>query len=390
MLHARIQEVRRTKKVGLLINANSHLFSNGIIQNAYFIYQCLESLGMTCQFLCHEENPGKFGYKDYDLKQISTNPLVFDPNEYHTIMAITRGISKELYDILKAHKIAVVGFTCGNTMMHDIEDFLRGPFFKGQSTHVGKGSPTDEQWVIPSYRHALDYISVVRGRPALVVPHLWSPCILREFAAKHYNKTEDDLYYNYANHTGTQIDALIMEPNLAVFKDAWIPIVGCEKYYLDHRDGVDNVYVFNYPENTHAYSMADNLQLEMDKKLRKFKRLTIAEVFSHFNTKSTFPVIVSHQILNGLNYLYYEALYYGWPLVHNSKDMEDCGYYYPENDIAACAATIRRAYTEHNRNVESYKEKARKFLERVDPLHPSVTKIWDQLFNATLAKNLAV
>ena len=31
-----------TKKIGLVIHSGAHLFSNGIVQNAYFIYQCLE------------------------------------------------------------------------------------------------------------------------------------------------------------------------------------------------------------------------------------------------------------------------------------------------------------------------------------------------------------
>jgi hypothetical protein len=252
--------------------------------------------------------------------------------------------------------------------MHDCEDYTRGPFFKGCSTYIGKGSPVDDVWVIPSYKQSLDYISLIRGSPAYTVPHLWSPRIIEETTSNVLQKSVSDLHYNYAAHVGKKIDILILEPNIALFKNAWIPIVAAEKLHVDNPDLIDNVYVFNFPDESHA--------------------LTIPEIFLHFNQKDSFPVIVSHQVLNGLNYLYYEALFFGWPLVHNSTDMEDCGYYYPGNNFVDCAKAIQEAYKSHNRQIESYKARGRKFMERVDPLHPSVGSIWNQLINAGLSKSL--
>jgi hypothetical protein len=386
-MQAQIKEARSSKKVGILIHSGTQLFSNGIIQNAYFIMQCFERLGLSCQFLCHEENPLPFEYKGLTLQQISTNQIVFNPREFHTIITVSRGISKEMYTYLKSFKIYVVGFICGNSLMHDCEDFVRGPFFKGQSTHIGKGSPVDELWVIPSYKHALEYISLIRGAPSYTVPHLWSPCIVEAVVDQVIKKPIRDLYYNYANHYGKKIDILVLEPNIALFKNAWIPIVAAEHLHKQFPELIDNVYVFNFPEIEHPYAMVENLTIH--NKVRKFKRLAIPDILVHFNQKDTFPVIVSHQVLNGLNYIYYEALFYGWPLVHNSNDMGTCGYKYSENDFIGCANAIMDAYTSHNRRVESYKDEAREFMSRVDPLDPSVGKIWDQLINAGLSKSLA-
>lgn len=382
-----IDEIKRSKYVGIVIHDKAALFSNGITQNAYFIYQCLENIGYKCQFLCNEANPSKFEYNDLPLKQISKNPLEFDPDEYHTIITVTRGVSPDEYAMFKKAKVHVVAFTCGNTLMHHLEDFVRGPLKPGITTYIGKGAMCDEIWVIPSYEHSLEYISIIRGKPAFIVPHLWSPQIMIENTVKMYKQPESALLYNYANHFGKKIDILILEPNVALFKTSWLPLVASEKLHLMDEDIIENVYGFNFPVHNNSYTMTDNLKV--CKKIRYFKRLPITDIFLHFNRKNTFPVIVSHHMLNGLNYLYYEALYYGWPLVHNSVELEDCGYYYPENNISACAEAIMKAYTMHNKTFETYLEKSRKYLKRVDPLDADMGKIWNGFLSAGISKSIA-
>lgn len=381
-----IVEATKTKKVGLIIHNNASLFSNGILQNAYFLHQCLERMGFTCQFLCHEENPSPFDYCNMSVKQICKNELVFNPREYHTLITVTRGLGKELYDYVKTFNIFVAGFVCGNCIMHDMEDYVRGTFYPGTTTFIGRGSPVDEIWLIPSYKHALDYMSVIRGAPAYLVPHLWSPEIVRHSAVHTHKTSEAALHYNYAVHRKPQVNLLVMEPNIALFKNAWIPIVSTEYLHKTNKTILDTIYVFNYPDKQNAHYMSDHLDIK--DKLRRFKRLTVSEIMIHFNTLESMPIIVSHQVLNGLNYVYYEALYYGWPLVHNSKEMEDCGYYYPENDIVACARAIEYAYNHHHKNLHAYIEKGRKFMERVDPQSDVIGKTWEQYIKAGLGRTL--
>ena len=383
-----IEKIKSEKYVGIVIHDKAKLFSNGITQNAYFIYQCLENIGFKCRFLTPDPKPSKFEYKDIPVYQISKNPLDFDPNEYHTIITVTRGISREEYVLLKEAKVHVVAFVCGNTLMHNLEDFVRGLATPGVTTYIGKDSQCDEIWVIPSYKHSLEYLSLIRGKPSFIIPHLWSPQLLIENMNRLLKRPEIDLFFDYTKHTSEKIDILIMEPNVALFKTSWIPIVAAEKLHTINKDIIDNVYAFNFPTHNNSYNMTDNLEISKCKKLRHFKRLPVTDVFVHFNQKNTFPVIVSHHMLNGLNYLYYEALYYGWPLVHNSVELEDCGYYYPENDLSACADAIMKAYTIHNKTLASYIDKAHKYLKRVDPLDKDMGVIWDGFIKAGISKSL--
>lgn len=374
---------KKSKKIGLLINTGSQMFANGIIQNAYFMMECFGKLCIDTDLLTTDE-PGVLDYKSIPIKKLSTNLLEFNPEEYHMIITVTRGISKELYNHLKSFKIGIVAFICGNVVMHGQEEFVRGSY-SGYTTFIGKQSCVDEAWVIPSYEHALDYIETTRGVPAFIVPHLWHPEILLKHAEQKFSASYKDLLYNLSAHTGKKIEIIILEPNLALFKNSWIPIIAADKFYKEHPDLIEFVFAFNYPEHNSSWNMADNCYL--GSKLRRFKRLTISEILNSFNKNNTIPIFLSYQLYNSLNYLYYELLFFGYPLVHNSPDLEGCGYFYPEHNLTKCVEQILFAYKNHNKHLDSYIEKSRNYLKKIDPYNPDVGRIWDDMINSVLAKN---
>jgi len=362
-------------KIGLLIHNKAHIYSNGIFQNAFFIYQCLEKAGFCPEFLCHDPDPSAFFGTDLPLKQLSTNPAIFNISGYKAVITISTGLSKEEYDYLKMNKIFVASFLCGNTFMHHMEDFVRGPPDPKSSSFVTRETPTDEIWTIPSYRSHTDYISLLRDRPVHVVPHLWSPQILID-SCKVYKKTETDLYYSIF-HTTSKINLLILEPNYALFKNAWLPIMAAEKIESLYPDLLENVYVFNFPNHAHAYSMIKRLRV--GSKIKKFNRQAIPEILTHFSKQPQMSIIVSHQIQNTLNYLYYESLFFGWPLVHNSPDLEGNGYAYEGDDLLSCVDAIQRAQTTHHKVIETYKENAKRYLEKINPLNSAIVSTWRQM-----------
>ncbi len=382
-----IVKIRAEKLVGIVIHDKANLFSNGITQNAYFIYQCLENAGLRCQFLCHEPNPVKFGYKDLTVKQISLNPLEFDASEYHTIITVTRGMLESHYKMFKEHKVRVVSFICGNSLMQHMEDFVKGATNPGFSAGIGMKANADELWIIPSLEYSVEYFKITKNiSHAIIVPHLWSNQFLADVCTKFDKKPESALFYNSYSHTKRKLTVIIMEPNIGLVKNAWIPIIACEKINKMFPDLIENVFVFNYPKHSISHTMTDHLSL--GKKLRKFERLSMSEIMLHFNKNESLTVFLSNQILTSLNYLYYEALYYGWPLVHNSTELDGCGYFYPEQDITKCAEAIMGAYNTHNLFPKSYIEKAHAFLDRCDPLNRDIKETFSQLIDYNISTAL--
>jgi hypothetical protein len=96
--------------------------------------------------------------------------------------------------------------------------------------------------------------------------------------------------------------------------------------------------------------------------------------------------VVSHQWENAQNYIYYEALYGGYPLVHNSPLLKDYGYYYPEFDTQEGGRTLLRAFEEHDANLGAYDSRSKVLLNQLDVNNPVNIDIYTtelhQLFTA--------
>jgi len=364
------------KKIGILVNSEVGLFSNGFLQNAYFFLNCLEKAGFSCQMLSLKENPKQFECFDKSVCVLSKDNSIFNPEEYKAIICLNSNLPKDLYIYLKQYKIFISALICGNNLMFDLEDFVHGAYAPGRTSFITKDSPVDDLWLIPCFHFAIDYVSLIRGKPARIVPHLWSPVLIEE-TSKPFLKHDESLLYNLSNHVSKKIDILILEPNINFFKSAWIPIVACEKLHKLYPDLINKVYVFNCPTHEQATHMFASLEIK--DKLQKFSRLRTGEIFAFFNRQKIMPILVSHTISNELNYTYYEALYYGWPLVHNSTLLDECGYQYTDKSLTECANAIYSAFENHNKTLEHYKQKGKLFLEKVNPSSTDIQLTFKEL-----------
>ena len=80
--------------------------------------------------------------------------------------------------------------------------------------------------------------------------------------------------------------------------------------------------------------------------------------------------IVSHQWQNNQNIAYLDAIYGGYPLVHNSPWLGSVGYFYPDSDIEEGARQLVRAARTHDARLEGYAARAQDFLARLSPVNP--------------------
>ena len=65
-------------------------------------------------------------------------------------------------------------------------------------------------------------------------------------------------------------------------------------------------------------------------------------------------LVISHQIYNELNYVYFEALYLSLPLIHNSNILSNYGYYYEDCDIDKGSYWIKYILENHKNNIDQY------------------------------------
>lgn len=257
----------------------------------------------------------------------------------------------------------VIGYRCGNDYIMDAEricfDLQPGPVFNGTTF--------DEIWTQPQHEAMCRSLwQLALHAPVRVMPHIWSPRFI-ERAARRLQQGEPAATYGYRPHGGGKRIG-IFEPNLNVIKTFITPLLICEAAYRRDRAALSEVYVTNtsgLTDHPTFRSLTGTLDCVRDRLVSFEARYNLPMFLARFA-----DIVVSHQWQNGLNYLYYDVLYGEYPLVHNSPYLRDVGYYYPEFDAEAGAEALLRAVSQHDRQRDDYRMRARRLLERVDIANP--------------------
>ncbi|AOF53031.1 hypothetical protein AC062_0937 [Pasteurellaceae bacterium NI1060] len=82
-------------------------------------------------------------------------------------------------------------------------------------------------------------------------------------------------------------------------------------------------------------------------------------------------IVLSHQWESGLNYAYNDALYGGYPFIHNSKLLpKGVGYYYDQFDAFDGARVLLDVIENHDKHHQAYVERANEYLDSLLPTNP--------------------
>ena len=361
--------------IGFIID-NKHLFSNGLMQNAYFLYEVYTYVGHSCTFLSYDPTYKHIqGLESVTVKQISVDPSEFDTSAYDVLITIGLGISKPVYDSCKRTNTHVIAFVCGNVLANTTEGFISS---SEHSKLVGKEAPVDSIWMIEAYRHMKPFIELTRGVPVKLVRHTWSPKLLEMFASQ---RKHEALIYKHTHAPGSKYNIVILEPNLNHTKTCVVPFSICEYINKQNSALINQVFIFNWNDSSKtAQHVASSF--DVSKKTRFLKSLLIDEILHFFNSQTEPFIVVSHQLNNPWNYLYYEMFHFGVPLVHNSPDFKHIGYYYSDTNIEEGAGAVLNAIQYHSKLGKLQKPKIRKLLDSMDPSNSECQTYWKCLLEA--------
>jgi hypothetical protein len=138
--------------------------------------------------------------------------------------------------------------------------------------------------------------------------------------------------------------------------------------------------------------VANTLHLRGNLHFEEFFAALDLQQAARISAETRFPVyellgqyvdcVVAHHWENGLNYLYYDVLYGGYPLVHNSPFLRDVGYYYDSFDAESGSKALERALEEHDPRHDEYAQACRDVLWRVSPDNPALQSQHARLLEA--------
>ena len=212
-------------------------------------------------------------------------------------------------------------------------------------------------------------LRTITRAPVLPMPHIWSPMFLDKriqfFADQGQDfgfKPHDDLKNPRAWR------AAIFEPNISVAKNCVIAMLACEAAYRSNKDTLSLMMVMNsyhMKEHQTFNRFALNLDLTRENKASYEPRMGFVDgMINH-----QIDVVVSHQWENAQNYLYYDALHGGFPLVHNSPFLqkEGLGFYYPEFDAQIGGDQLIHAWQKDAGYWSDYRDRSAMFLKTLLP-----------------------
>jgi hypothetical protein len=214
------------------------------------------------------------------------------------------------------------------------------------------------------------YYSAVFRAPVRVVPHLWSSEILDRAALSL------PVGVQFGYRPGRLKWRLgIFEPNMCMVKTSHLPMLVADAAYRLQPKFTEVLRVFNtfhMKEHSTFAGFANSLDLV---------RHGLAGFEGRFPTyqclATDVDAVISHHWENGQNYLYYEALHGGYPLVHNSTYLNGNGYYYPDFDCEDGALALLQAFEQHDFDIDSYRRRAQDFLHTLNPLNEGNIKFYN-------------
>lgn len=342
--------------------------SNGMLQNLLFLANAFNSIrGWDCYFLCLGDNKTNFSIDQ--KKCIHLNDYIENAS-FKFDLIILGGFSSTIFEGGVFANSKIVVFHCGATMVDDIRKCLN------QTNHSGdKKSPplpkVDEIWTLPHHANNLGYLSALyNNRNSKVMPYvLDSTFIDAQLHENNYINLEH-FQGEYLSHALSSIH--IYEPNNTFCKTCLIPlaiVVEHKRHGMKPLSCCRTFCAEAIAKNQYFNEKCRELSVTSDKQYYEFhNRVPFVYSLKAFGTSS---IILSHQLSCDLNNLYFDALYLGLPLVHNSNTLSNFGYFYPDSDINVAITQIDHIIDSHASRYPEYCDANKEIFWNFHPMNPS-------------------
>lgn len=349
-----------------LTSENESMWINGIKLNALNLSKMLNQIeGMESYILDCGSSAKDLTKVDWDHTKYKIVKFNTHAQDMDIIFLLGASIPKSRIDVLKKNNpnLKIVKYQCGNTYVVDMERVI---FDRAKENEVPSwDGGHDETWLIPQQEYQnLEYFKTIyrqEDHQLKVVPFIWDPEPLDRYA--DLLKSVGKLIPGYEPKDSKDKRISVMEPNMNVVKWSLIPVLIGESFFRNKgKDSFKQFYVGSGQKllkNTYYKKMLSHLDITGSGKIKFVGRYPVSIFLS-----SETDVVVSHQWENPLNYAYLDALYYGYPIVHNADFIKDAGYYYPDFNITEGYNQLDKAITEHDKNIDKYKEQSEKVLNR--------------------------
>ena len=369
-------------KIGITLglkNNKESIWTNGIKQNVLMLVHLLKNSKKNYEVCILNIFNVDFTEKPPYLKDID----IFYFNDKFMEMDLLISMGGQILDLdtkkFKENKDKkIVSYKCGNNYVLSMEEIL----FKESKTGSEIEQEIDELWYVPQQDEVnRGYYTTLHRTNSIIVPFVWHPKFLYEKTLEIEKGYKLGVYKkSWQYEIGKEKKIIgIMEPNLNIVKFCLIPTMIVEESYRSEigKNHIDKLRITNGEQlktNKLFMSYVKTFDLFKDNKISAESRYQTAYVLTQH-----LDVLVCHQILNPLNYLYLDAVYLGYPILHNAHMCKDLGYYYEGSDTVEGAKMLDWILTEHDNNIEEYDKRNDLVLQRYHADNEELITTYDRL-----------
>lgn len=360
-----------------LTEENENVWTNGIKQNAIFLARTLMN---------SEENYNVYIVNMSYVK--ITNLLEWDIEKYKTIqydevkdkldiiLPLGGSLNEEQIIYLRNRGCKVVPYKCGNEYIISMENIIfdrdeqKPPYYE-----------VDQVWIIPQMENTnKHYWRMFYKTDVITIPFVWNPMFLDKHIEQLKNEGKDPFYK--PSKSPKRIS--VFEPNINVYKFSMYPILIAEDVYRNRPELIETIKITNTQKirtKSEFVHLMNKLDIVKNHKATFENRYPTAWFLSEYT-----DIVLSHQWENPLNYAYLDAVYMGYPLVHNAILFKDAGYYYEEFNIDYGREQLIKSMTEHDKHLEEYEKKSKEIIHKFNTDNPDVVKRYDVLIKKLMNK----
>lgn len=371
--------------VGISIGVaeGNSIWDSGLNQNLAFLVVLLRRIDQVGQiFLINggslDRLPPSMGFEGLGAKLVNPADIT---HEVDLVIEMGASLPLEWLRHVRALGTKIVTLFVGHTYAGQAEN----PMFQRSGGTTFIGTPWHEIWTLPQHMKTSGPMLRTVGRvPVHEMPHIWSPLFLQ----RQIDMVEKlGQPFGFRPRPATSWRVAIFEPNISVVKNCFIPMLACDQAYRVNRESVAHMMVMNtvfMKEHLTFNRFASHLDLTREGKASYEPRLAFAECM----VGQKIDAVVAHQWECGLNYAYYDALYGGYPLIHNSEFLQTAGmgFFYPGFEAIKGGQALLDAWAKDGSFWVDYKARASAYLKKLSPDDPEKIRAYQDRILAVMGE----
>jgi len=264
----------------------------------------------------------------------------------------------------------LISYMAGNAMVMNLEALANNNDNGEIPAEVG----FDAVWLTPQHmRTNAAYAALTRSPVVREAPHIWHPSCLTgaidAFGAQAF------FWKRRPECEPWRIG--VFDPTINVVKTFHLPLLVCEQTERQAPGLLSRVLLFGaqrFTGNPHFAELVGALDLGRQGKVFAEQRHPLPSVLGRH-----VDAVVTHQWENALNYLFWDVLYSGRPLIHNVSDLGDAGYRYLDFDPADGGRVLADALHHHRSRRDTVRSAELEVLWRFSIDNPAVQRRHEHL-----------